>query len=419
MSSYFILPFNPGTRKLSLKTLNSQSAFRAPQRKYMPIYIKELEYVNELLTVRVRIHKEEPEYVYLKVTETALLVSCSVDTDESYLSRSAYFGLLTMIGPHETFDFEYHYWPGFFDAVTGVCKFMVITKMQGRVVFYLKARYHGFYKPGHDLPVLSADLSVPRKHVPAILESKAKSDAPVLGFCLADMRPKAWGSNHWPFLIPYVGVLDKNKTAVKGFESYVFNDQNLFLTDLDDEQYQLNEICFEMKKIALMEHISIHQASHLWIVKDQIYGNHFKQMFELWEQAMPILAGRLYTHYYFTYAMRNVKGKPRKQELKPCTFRPEIPELCFLWKEFEGYYKLELRFKLGKKIWLPSIDYPTTFFANTAEDPKTFYLLNSVTDCQLMNFFHKTEYRLLIMKAHYEGRCKEFVDHLRDRYRFI
>ncbi|MET1054201.1 MAG: hypothetical protein ABWY16_02750 [Pedobacter sp.] len=106
----------------------------------MPIYIKELECVNELLTVRIRIHKEEPEYVYLKIAETALLVTCSMDTDEYNLSRSAYFALLTMIGSLETFDFKYHYWPGFFDAATGAFKFMVITKMQGRVVFYLKAR---------------------------------------------------------------------------------------------------------------------------------------------------------------------------------------------------------------------------------------------------------------------------------------
>ena len=117
--------------------------------------------------------------------------------------------------------------------------------------------------------------------------------------------------------------------------------------------------------------------------------------------------------------MKNVKGRRRKQELKPCVLRNEVPELCFLWKEFEGYYKIELRLKLGIKICLPSTDYRTTFFSNTAVDPKTFYLLNSVTDCQLMNFFQKTDYRLLVLKLHLEGRCKEFVEQLRARYRFL
>jgi hypothetical protein len=168
-----------------------------------------------------------------------------------------------------------------------------------------------------------------------------------------------------------------------------------------------------------MEHIGFHQATHLWIVKDQINGYPFKRMFALWQEALPILTGRTHTHYYFTYGMKNVKAKPRKQEMKPCVVKNEIPELCFLWKEFDGYYKIELRFKLGKKICLPSAIFQTTFFANTAEDPKTYYLLNSVTDCQVMNFFQKTDYRLLIMKMHLEGPCKDFIDQLRERYRFI
>jgi hypothetical protein len=241
MLSYFSLPFVPGTRKLTLDILNNHSEFRAPKRKYVRIWVKEIEYINELLTVRIRIENEEPELVYLKVTESALLVSCSVDTDENYLSRSAYFALMTMVNRHEGFDFEYHYWPGFFNAETGISKFLVIKKMQGKVVFFLKARYHGFYKPGHDLPVLLAENDQARKTAATVIESNIRNEEQVVGYCLADTRAKGWSTNHWPFLIPYVATLDKNKTNVKAFKSFVLTKENIFLPELDQDQLQLNE----------------------------------------------------------------------------------------------------------------------------------------------------------------------------------
>ena len=419
MRNYYSIPFVPGTRKLTLEILNNHSAFRAPKIKYVRIWVKEIEYINEWITVRIRIEDEEPELVYLKVTESALLVSCSVDTDQSYLSRSAYFALKTMVDRYDGFDFEYHYWPDFINTDTGLSKFLVVKKMQGRVVVYLKARYHGFYKPGHDLPLLLAENDQPRRNEATVTEDNISVEELVVGYCLADTQARGWSTNHWPFLIPYTAALDKNKTAVKSFKSFVTNGGTLFLPDLDPESEVLNDICFEMRKIALMDHISLYPQPHLWILKDQIDGAHFKMMFSLWQEALPILTGRLYLHYYFTYGMKNIKGKPRKRDLQPCQIRNEVPELCFVWKEFDEYYKIELRFKLGKKICVPSEVYPTTFFANTADDPGTLYLLNSVTDCQVMNFFQKTGYRLLIMKPHLKGQCKEFIDQLRIRYKFV
>jgi len=419
MDSYYSLPFTPGTRKLTLQTLNSHSAFRKPVRGYMRIYIKQLEFAYEMLTLAVKIEQEAEEKVYFKVTDSELLVSCSVDTDESYLSRYAYFAIHKLMDPHHEFDFEEFYWPGFFDHKTGGSKFLAIKQISGEAIFYLKTRYHGIYKPGQQLPVLIDEPSAAHPVVPTIAETVPKNDEPVLGFCLADTHPTSWHSNHWPFLVPYLGVLDRNKTFIKGFKSYVLNENDLFLAKLTDEQEQLVELCIAMKKIARMDLVVYVHERHLREEKDQNNRRNFPKIYRLWQQAMPILAGRLYTHYYFTYGMRNVKRKPRKHDLKQCKFSSETPELCFIWKEFDDYYKLELRFKLGKQIYTPSYLKNTVFFVNTDADPKTYYLLKSFTDCQVMSFFHQKEFKLLILKVHYNEYCEGFVDQLRGRYEFM
>ncbi|RZJ88113.1 MAG: hypothetical protein EOO20_14450 [Chryseobacterium sp.] len=132
-----------------------------------------------------------------------------------------------------------------------------------------------------------------------------------------------------------------------------------------------------------------------------------------------MIAGRLYTHYRFTYGMRNVKGKPSKQEMKPCIISNEVPEICFLWKDRGDYFKLELRFLVSGKMHEVSELFNTAFFITAADNPIRFFLLSSVLECELLTFFSKRNFQLLMLKTHYELYCKEFVGKLRKIYRFI
>ncbi|CAM4411877.1 hypothetical protein SAMN06265348_1177 [Pedobacter westerhofensis] len=419
MDSFFSLPFKPGTRVLTLDTLNKHSDFRKPRMGFWDSSCKRVKFENEILTLQVKLKNEPVEYVYLKVTESALLVSCSVDTDQTYLSRHAYFAVYQLLSTWDEFDFEQYYWPGFFDAATGLSKFVVNSNLYDTVSLHFRVRYHGFYKPGHVLPAITDDEGKPTAAVPTVIESDPENAEAVLGFCLVDMRPRRWATNHWPFLIPYVGYLDKNKSALKGFKSFVMNRDNLFLPDLDDEQQQLLDICFEMKQIAVMDHIPKDSEPHLWILQDQITSDRFTRMFELWREAMPLFVGRMYKNHFYSHGMKNVKGRPRKKDMKPCILSREVPQLCFIWKAYDDYYKLELRFKLGNQVYVPSEWRSPIFFAYTEEIPHTFYLLGSLLDCQLMNFFQKSDYRMLILKTQFEGRIKDLVNQLRGRYQFI
>jgi len=86
--------------------------------------------------------------------------------------------------------------------------------------------------------------------MPIIQEKPPTGNHTVMGFCLADANNERHRSNHYPFLISYIGTFDKNKTLVKGFKIYVLSEMDLPDVDLTDEQRYLMGICFAMKKIA-------------------------------------------------------------------------------------------------------------------------------------------------------------------------
>lgn len=417
--NFFRLPFIPDTRILTENTLNQYSEIRKPKRGYLAIKTRKISFSNELLTIGVILDREPEELVYIKVTISELLVSCSVDTDENYLSRYAYFTLSGLIYYHSEYDFEDYYWPGFFDQHSGVSKYLMIHKSKDSLLVSSKARYKGLYKPGKQLVVIAGNIPILRKVSPIIQEKSPKEGHEILGFCLADNNNERHRTNHYPFLIPYIGTLNKDKTKVRGFKTYVLNEMNLSEIDLSEEQQRLIEICFAMKKIALVANPEYKEDVQVLAEKRNQNKDNFNSLFELWQQALPLLSGRLYTHYCYTFGMRHLRGKPTRSYMIPCSFNNEIPEICFLWKDKGDYYKLELRLKLSGEIHQVQYYYNTAFFAMLCYSPRKYVLLNSVMDSELVSYFQKSQFQLLVLKKHYDGYCKDFVDQLREKYQFI
>ncbi|WP_148042795.1 hypothetical protein [Pedobacter jejuensis] len=416
--NFFRLPLRSGTRILTTETLDRYSDFRRPKRPYLRIRCMKLSFHNELLTIGVTLDSEEEEKIYIKVTASELLVSCSVDTTNNFLSRYAYFALYDMMSIYDENDFEDYYWPGFFDG-NGESRYLMIRMYRGSLVVFPKVRYNGFYKPEQALPIIGDKISGTRQEVEILKESTPKGTQEILGFCLADTSTERWHTNHYLFLVPYIGILDNNRTFVKGFKKYVLGHGDISAMDVDPIQGKLIDICIEMKKIALVKYPQYRDEKDVADEKRKANRENFAMLLELWHQALPMVAGRLYTHYRFTYGMRNVKGKPSKKDMEPCIISNEVPEICFLWKDRGDYFKLELRFVVGGKMHEVSNFFDTAFFIASSSDPKRFFLLSWVTECELVAFFSKRNFRLLMLKIHYEEHCREFVGKLRDNYRFI
>lgn len=416
--NFFRLPLKSGTRILTMEALNMHSDFRRPKKPYLRINRRRLSFHNELLTIGVTLDNEEEERIYIRVTASELLVSCTVDTTESYLSRYAYFALYDMMSIYDELDFDDYYWPGFFDE-NGRTRYLMIRMYKGALVVFPKVRYKGLYKPEQALPAIGDKIEGIRQAGAVLKENPPNDTQEVLGFCLADTSIEMWHTNHFPFLVPYIGTLDNNKTFVKGFRKYVLGYGDLSGADLDPIQRKLIDTCLEMKKIALVQYLQYRDEKDVVHEKRKANRENFASLLKLWHQALPMIAGRLYTHYRFTYGMRNVKGKPSKQEMKPCIISNEVPEICFLWKDRGDYFKLELRFVVSGKMHEVSELFNTAFFITAADNPIRFFLLSSVLECELLTFFSKRNFQLLMLKTHYELYCKEFVGKLRKIYRFI
>jgi hypothetical protein len=138
--------------------------------------------------------------VYLQVKPTELLVGCSVDTSESYLSRYAYYTLQDLMNHSGECDFKEFYWPEFFHPKTGKSKYLNIINDRWGMNVGLKAQYSYFYKPESKLYYPFKDTMCPArsKRFP-ITQTNISASNCVIGYCFANTTFASYCSNHYPF----------------------------------------------------------------------------------------------------------------------------------------------------------------------------------------------------------------------------
>ncbi len=409
-SRLFRLSFITGTFKITFDTLNSHSDFRST--KDLSINIRKISYRNEWLTIGIKLDGEKEEKVYLKATLKELLISCSVDTDEGYLSRYAYFAVHKLMYINDYYNFERYYWPDFFTLRNGGSKYLTIINDRSGLDIAFKLNYSFFFKPGQALkmPIIEKRFNRP---LLIFMDKKFVVDQQKngIGFCLADTFQKSSHSNHLPFLIPYNGILTQNKNAVKTFTSFITSDTNGDISQLSPMQIELYKISIRMGQITpILKPGYGSTPEQISIINDENLKR-FKEMFTLWQDALPYLVHQPLTHHYIMYGLRNIRRKPCKMDMKPCIFGYEVPRICFLWKDKGEYYGLDYRFKIGKQLFKPS-ENNTTFFINSELSPMKFYLFESFSDCQLTLFFAERRFKIFILKAHYHS-FSEFMEYLR------
>jgi len=414
--SFYHLPFEEGTFYLTEETLNKHSKFRRPERFYA-VKIRNVHYKNELLTLGVKIKEEKEQLVYLKVCRHELLVSCNVDTDSSYLSLYAYFGLLTLMEYRAGKNFEEYYWPDFFDPHTGKSPFLKIYNDRRGLDIELKTNYPHFYRPGDQLidwyPETELSTEIPTDKRPLDL---SHSNDPSLGFFIADTYLKSIYSNHYSFLVPFQGVLTKDRQKIKSFTSFLFNNQEVINSDCSPspDQSKLIEISFKMRELVPV-------GPDYWRAPfrpDTEEKENGTQLLKLWHLAKEFLVFQQHVYHYQTHGLRYLNGKPRRSWIKLNRIQRESPQLVIKKVDKGRYYQLELKFRVKRKTMTPE-KYPICFFLKSTDEPEKLYLLNHFRDFQLILFFSHFNYKIAVLKPHYQDEFKEFVDHLAKHYPII
>jgi len=411
LSRFNQLPFEKGSRVLRLAVLE-QIASRlystlSGGKKPEPLAITSLSFDQGLLTVHVKLGGEEAR-VYLLVAYDKLLVSCSVDTDDTYLGRYAYLALRAMMRSGYC-DFQPYYWPECFALGNKRSGYVDVVKKPGGLTITLKKKFSGLFRPGDDLPDVTERTVVPRER---LLNKQAMARlAPVsIGYCFANTDLLNFHSNHYPFLVPYVFAATAYLKTVKSFKRFVFNPHDVDGISLSPQQEELNSICFAMKELAA---IRFNANGHLPEKVAEINAiNNANQLalLKLWNKALPLLMQQRFTHYFYTYGLRNVTGKPVMRDMKQVEFAMEVPVLSFVLKDEGDYYELELKIKVKGKLLHLNTDQPGLFLVCDSAKPYLWYLLEAEMDYKLVLFFSKVNFKVQVIKGYYREFFEGFVD---------
>ncbi|MGY3053296.1 hypothetical protein ACVWYG_001494 [Pedobacter sp. UYEF25] len=148
-----------------------------------------------------------------------------------------------------------------------------------------------------------------------------------------------------------------------------------------------------------------------WLTdENKQYAEKIMRIFNLWNSALPELMGQNFTHYYYSYGLKNLGARPRKNDMDLCCFGNELPSLLFTLTELKDFYQLELKFRIGKKEFAFAHDLQVFYFAVSVKESKKFYLLGSVEDAVLVHYFSEKNFKMLILKKHYQSHFKYWMD---------
>lgn len=413
--SFYRLPFEKGTLELTEETLKKHSTHLLSQ-SHSGISLRNISYQNEILTLGVKLKDEVEQRVFLKVKQGELLVSCSAGTNSDYLGKHAFLALSNQMGYGGIAGFEKYYWPDFFNPSTGRSKYLQIINDRRGFDIELKPKYPTFFKPGDKLLPISIEKSIVRDSPQkVILEEDPPTTSYTIGYFLASFLRSSIRSDHFPFLIPFLGTLTKDKNGIKSYTSFLFNERDTQLLVFSSKKEQLNEVCFKMRELAPIRSRYFSEPSSL--NEDEIKRG--RELFELWHQYKESILSERIVYYYGSYGLRFLSGKPRRSWVDTTLrIKKEVPQLLFEKKDKGEYFILELRFRVGKKALSP-YNRNVPFFISDRNNSEGLYLLNDFTDFLLVDFFQKKKFKLAILKPHYKDEIMEFVNQLAERYELI
>ncbi|QXU39815.1 hypothetical protein [Pedobacter sp. D749] len=408
LSRFYQLPFEKGSRMLRLAVLDEIAGglhdnFGVGKKPDLPV-TQSLSFDKGLLIVNIKLEGEEAR-VYIGIEYDHLLVSCSVDTDETYLGRYAYLTLRAMMRSGYC-DFKEYYWPACFALGNKRSKYVDVVKKPGGFKINLKKKFSGLFRPGDDLPDVTERVVVPRER---LLDKHGMARlAPVsIGYCFANTDLQNFHSNHYPFLIPYVFAATAYLKTVKSFKRFVLNPHDVDGISLSPQQEELNSICFAMKQLAAIRFSANGSQAE---TTTRINEANQLALFKLWNKALPLFMQQRFTHYCYSYGLRNVAGKPVMRDMKLVEFSMEVPVLSFVLKDEGDYYELQLKLKVKGKSLHFNTDKPGLFLVCDRVKPYLWYLLEAEMDYKLVWFFSRVNFRVQVPKGYYKEFFEGFVE---------
>ena len=415
---YHRLPLATNSCKLNLATLNEHSNYSYNRKPYLYSSITKTGFEGGILTICVVLKRGTPaQLVYICINDGALWVTCDAGTDEQFLSRHAYTALYRLIGyGDEDADFKDYDWYDFFEEGKKKSKYLDVICDRAGLTIALKEKYGVFWKPSHLLFTFPAEKAVKKRQSKAFSYPKVKPQKP-FGYLLAQPMFAYRHCNHLPMLLPYVGKFNNAGNSLKTFTK-VLQRQDAVELEWSETQEQLNSIAFEMATIAWLPFKEKEVALSAPMVVSSAEIANTVMMFELWHKALPLLQGQNHLKHFFTVSRGPISGKPNRRDISNCVLPFDRPELCFTWRDKGAFYELQMKFKVGGTLIALHADY-IVFFLRSLEDSAHLYLLNSLQDVAMVQFFYRYNYKISVLKTQLNRDFEGFLMELRAQYKFV
>lgn len=215
--------------------------------------------------------------------------------------------------------------------------------------------------------------------------------------------------SHWQktplFLLPCLGIKNKAGTNLNFFERFLSGTEKSYLSFLTEGQKTLNGLCYKMWKQA-------ENTNGNLLENEDCDRKKLKELFSLWEEAVPLLYRQEYVYHHPFYWARYLKGKPSKSHMRRIVIKKERPKLVFHLAEKEDFYQLYLKADIGGKT-VSQFNSDCQFFI---EYKDCYYLIASLRDAGILEWMRSMEHRITIFKEHFEEFEDVYLQLLQDHY---
>lgn len=337
----------------------------------------------------------------LQVTNNELLVTCSCDGERAVLCEHAYNALRSIsfylgqryfqkLQPRGLMELAFTH-AKFFNKVESREGLNVSPRSELKTVYKLSEKAKHI-----DLPAM---MALPG----TVSENNLVSGEQALSYVV--ILP----SRHrfLPAVIPCMGKLNKAGTAIRSFDKFLSGLQKEYAGQLTYNQRELNKACYGLWK-------TIEPLPGSLVAKEErkkVY-DHYLAIWSAWQHIIPLLQKQPYVYAYYSYNIRDLKGKPRMARTMPVQISGEPPTLRFVLTEKTAFYQLELQ------IWAHN----TLLEKYYADAPffilygRTLYMLESFRDAVITEWMCHAEGCITIFKEHFAEFEKEWLNPLRANY---
>lgn len=129
---------------------------------------------------------------------------------------------------------------------------------------------------------------------------------------------------HYPLLMPFYGTTSRDGLKVAGFSKFILPGKEPGYNDQHPHRIHLNELSKTMYEA--IKPLTSKRATR----NQQVWTDTKQTIFELWQEALPLLKDYPYNRSYYLYWLNYLSGRPKKAYLRDCRYSQERPSLIFL-----------------------------------------------------------------------------------------